>query len=187
MNGNFCQLFFICLIIVITHAISFSQQKSGKCEPPEIVADLRPACSGMQNGAIDLKINGGMPPYKITWSNGSTRSQLKDLGVGEYQVRVTDVIGCVRERTLIITEAPVLSAITQVEHNKRSGRSKAAIKVEVQGGTAPYRFSWVSNRLELQTAPTPGDNTRAGLPAGWYKIVVFDAANCFYEIETQVR
>lgn len=41
-------------------------------------------------GTIDLVINGGTPPYNITWSNGSNQNRLTNVSPGEYTAVVTD-------------------------------------------------------------------------------------------------
>ena len=46
--------------------------------------------SGLSDGAIDLTVTGGAPPYEFAWSNGSISEDLAALAAGTYEVRVTD-------------------------------------------------------------------------------------------------
>ena len=38
--------------------------------------------------------SGGTGPYTYVWSNGVTNSEIDNIGVGAYQVTVTDANGC---------------------------------------------------------------------------------------------
>ena len=56
---------------------------------------------GATDGAAAITISGGIAPYAIEWSPGSTQSNLStgvfpitNLGVGDYDVTVTDANGC---------------------------------------------------------------------------------------------
>ena len=52
-----------------------------------------------QDGAVDLTITGGLQPFNISWSEGSTTEDLSELSAGEYAVTVTDS----RDSTVIDT------------------------------------------------------------------------------------
>ena len=59
--------------------------------PLVLLADVMNAqCGGGYNGAIDLTISGGIPPYTIMWSNGSSGEDISGLGAGLYSVTVSD-------------------------------------------------------------------------------------------------
>lgn len=53
-----------------------------------VVANV--TCEATDNGAIDLSVLGGTPPYTYAWSNGETTEDIANLGAGTYTVTVTD-------------------------------------------------------------------------------------------------
>ena len=50
---------------------------------------------GANDGAIELTISGGNPPYSYLWSNGLTNKDIYNLSSGFYFVTITDNNGCV--------------------------------------------------------------------------------------------
>lgn len=50
-------------------------------------------CPGENNGAINLYVSEGIPPYTYLWSNGATTEDLENLEPGIYTVTVTDATG----------------------------------------------------------------------------------------------
>ena len=45
-------------------------------------------------GNIDLTIQGGLPPYTISWNTGSVTEDIENLEQGTYTATVTDASGC---------------------------------------------------------------------------------------------
>ncbi len=46
------------------------------------------------NGAVDLTVTSGLPPFGFLWNTGDESEDLTDLQAGTYTVQVTDSAGC---------------------------------------------------------------------------------------------
>ncbi|NND07620.1 MAG: T9SS type A sorting domain-containing protein, partial [Saprospiraceae bacterium] len=57
-----------------------------------MVTDI--SAPGLSDGDITLEIEGGKPPYKISWSTGDTTKSVSGLAPGTYGVSVEDAAGC---------------------------------------------------------------------------------------------
>lgn len=53
-------------------------------------------------GTLTAEVKGGVAPYYILWSNGSTDSKLTNVGKKNFIVRVSDSAGNVVEELIII-------------------------------------------------------------------------------------
>ncbi len=54
------------------------------------------------DGAIDLTVQGGIPPNTYSWSNGATSEDISNLSVGTYVVTVEDANLCVLTQSAIV-------------------------------------------------------------------------------------
>jgi peptidoglycan-associated lipoprotein len=57
-----------------------------------------------KNGKIDVVLEGGVPPFMYSWSNGKKTEDLTGLGNGDFSVTVTDAIGQIAMTSCMITE-----------------------------------------------------------------------------------
>jgi len=62
------------------------------------------ACSGINDGAVDLNISGGAAPYAVQWAHGPTTSSIGQLAAGTYDVTITDGNGCSASHSLVVSE-----------------------------------------------------------------------------------
>lgn len=75
-------------------------------QPAQLAATANVTHStGSNNGAIDLTVTGGTPPFTYNWSNGGTTQDITGLaGNTNYGVTVTDVNGCTTTGSFFVDE-----------------------------------------------------------------------------------
>lgn len=61
--------------------------------------------TGAADGAIDIDVIGGTPPYIFNWSNGATTQNVSGLTAGYYDVTVTDSAACQTWATFEVLDA----------------------------------------------------------------------------------
>lgn len=77
-------------------------------EPDELTINpivIRPTCPDIENGSIDLNINGGRTPYIIYWDNGSFDENLSEIRSGIYDVLITDSSLCELDTSFTVRSA----------------------------------------------------------------------------------
>ncbi len=68
------------------------------------------SCMGLNNGAVMVVPNGGVPAYSFLWSTGDTSNEVQNLSPGNYSVTVSDAAGCSKKIVVSISSTPVLFA-----------------------------------------------------------------------------
>ncbi|MBL7778416.1 MAG: choice-of-anchor L domain-containing protein, partial [Chitinophagales bacterium] len=126
-------------------------------------------CNGLNNGSINLTVNGGVAPYTFSWSNGATTEDIATLSAAVYTVTITDFNGCTATRTVTITQPPVLATSSAQINVSCNGGNTGSVDLSVSGGVAPYVYSW-SNGISTQDIFT--------LTAGAYSVTVADSNGC---------
>jgi hypothetical protein len=134
---------------------------------------LSPADENSYDGEISVNIHGGTPDNQISWSgpNGytSSRPHIRNLGIGEYCITVSD--GCSKASRCfeLISCASRNISISGNETNTCQGLSFGSINIQVSGGDPPYRYSWSNGS---------SSSTLSNLPRGTYRVTVSDANGC---------
>lgn len=180
---------FVCLLPIGARAISIVD-----------LAVLNPSCTS-SNGAIDIEVYNGVPPYTYAWSNGSTAQDQTDLPAGTYSVTVTDADGTTADRNFTLTASTYLEVggysyvLNDVARFPCPGASNgiAVIPLFPAGGmnpspgvngVPPYNVNFILDGTPI----APGGVDNGGNP--WYpglytnalvEMNVTDAAGCASE------
>lgn len=139
-----------------------------------------PSCFGVTDGIVQILINEtGTPPFSFQWSDGSNEQNRFTLGAGNYQLTVSDGLGCALVSDTITLTEPEPFRIEAFDQGQVAcnGASTGYIEVDISGGTEPYRINWVGQGVE-----TPG---LYEIPSGNYRLQAFDAEDC--PIDTTFR
>ncbi|MBI5914271.1 MAG: hypothetical protein HY842_02770, partial [Bacteroidetes bacterium] len=129
-----------------------------------------PANCGISNGAIDLTVNDGTPPFTFAWSNGATTEDVSGLAIGTYTVTVTGANGCSSTGSAAVTDAtPPMSAPGTPAANTACGSPNGGVDLMPVGGIPPLGFAW-SNGSSLEDL--------TGVSAGTYNVTVTDVNGC---------
>ncbi|MCB9185392.1 MAG: HYR domain-containing protein [Flavobacteriales bacterium] len=130
-------------------------------------------CNGYTNGQAEIDVAGGTIPYSVSWSNGNNGYVAGNLPAGTVTAYVTDGNGCSDSLAITITEP---DPIAWIQHSTNMvtcfGGNDGEATVQVEGGVAPYDYTWPSIGQTGITATT--------LSAGWYTFNVIDANSCIY-------
>ena len=137
-------------------------------------------CAEDGSGQINLTVSGGNPAYTYAWSSGQTTEDLSGIPAGNYQLTVTDALGCTAMQSVEITAPPTLNTQVLIQTNNLcAGDINGSISTTITGGVSPYMISW-------NTAPPVTMSTISNLPAGQYSMRVEDNIGCVKLLNTTI-
>ena len=161
--------------VTVTDFYSCSASISQSVSQPDTISATftsTPSSCNDANGSITTSVSGGLPGYSYLWSNGATTAIIDSLGAGLYTLTITDLNNCeaIFNASVNNISAPTIAVIDSANVTC-SGLSDGFIRVEVNGGTPPYVYSWTN------TAQT-GDLI-FGLSGNLtYTLSITDSLNC---------
>lgn len=136
-------------------------------------------CFGDSTGAAQIFGNGGTPPYRFTWPDGSIGNARTGLKSGTYEVLLTDAKGCkVTSPAILQAPAPMNIRLGIQRVTCFDGRD-GVLQIAVSGGKAPYQYS--TDGKNFRSSPTI-----IGLKAGKYAVAVQDANACTASVEAVI-
>ena len=130
------------------------------------------SCADMADGQITLDIEtpDNAPITNIDWDTGAATEIIANLGVGTYEVTVTNQATCTTTTSAVIASPEALVSLATKTDPSCGGISDGIISVTTTGGVGPYTYSFGTDFQE--------ENTMEDLAIGNYDIFIQDANNC---------
>lgn len=146
-------------------------------EPPKealvatIKSEKKLACHGDQDGSLLLNVRGGVGPYGYQWNHKDCKGESpKNLGVGEYEVTITDTEGTeIIVGTEVLSTNPISIDVEKVKCVSREGGRDGELVIKARGGEGRFTYTWSDNRRT---------SMRRGLKEGCYIVTVTDVKGC---------
>ena len=133
------------------------------------------SCNGTFNGEIFTVGIGGIGPYSYSWGgpNGfsSTDQNLNFLFAGDYDLTITDSLGCEFDTTFVITQPdPIQISVLNLDLPSCSSETNGSIEIEVEGGVGDYNLIWLNENSDV----VGFDYNLINVPFGEYTVFVTD-------------
>jgi hypothetical protein len=126
-------------------------------------------CNGLNNGAAQVIVSGGTPPYAYNWSNGGTFDTINNLSAGYYIITAVDGNLCTTIDSVEIVEPAVLLANLTSTSVTCFGNNDGVAMANPSGGTGSYTYLWSSGAT---------GQSSSNLTAGNYSVTISDANLC---------
>lgn len=141
---------------------------------PLTVADavVHPVCHGDTTGAIQVLVQGGIPPYQYLWNTGGQASSVNGLQAGTYSLLVVDSRGCQYAYQRQLNEPPPIQVlVTGTSLTCAPSENTGTAQVIITNAVSPVSFTW-NNGLY------PNQYSLTGLSEGTWSVWVMDGNNC---------
>jgi len=140
------------------------------------------SCFGGSDGAAEISISGGTPPYVFSWTGATSAYVSSDqnptgMPADTYTLEVSDDQGCLTSFPALLTidEPPLLAAVLDgsVEVSCNGGADGSA-NITVSGGVPVYTFLWTGDN----TGHSSGAEDPTDLVADTYDLLITDQNGC---------
>lgn len=140
-------------------------------------------CNAFSDGAIEVSVTGGVPPYSYSWAN--TEIILTDetpiisgLPMGSYYLTITDNNGITLSESFYVGEPiSVIANIETIDAYCYDSLNGSAF-LTVSGGNPPFSFLW-SNGANTQNIED--------VHSGDYEVEIVDLNGCFLRVSTSIN
>lgn len=150
------------------------------------IATQSPTCINFIDGRITAYVSGGTAPYRYEWISSLGRQVFDNQNVygplpyGNYQLLVTDAVGCDTLEAFVTLDAPPQIEIQFQKIKDVScfeGRQDAEIQASAayeDGSPGNFSYIWQSTGQLEENVPT---TTGINLSKGWQTLIAIDRNN----------
>ncbi len=164
-----------------THAVTVTDRlgcnsvvtvKIGRVPPPEpekipalelsLKSEGKILCPQDETVELNAVVSGGKAPYKYAWNQQKLKgAKTKKLGVGNYQLTVTDALGTKAETSITLTApSPMNVRIKEIEAATKEGSRDGIASLAIDGGTGPFVVLWDNGEVNKKASKlSPGKHT----------------------------
>ncbi|PIP54295.1 MAG: hypothetical protein COX07_06095 [Bacteroidetes bacterium CG23_combo_of_CG06-09_8_20_14_all_32_9] len=141
--------------------------------PPSIsFVNTNPTCVPGNDGAIDLIVYSGNPPYAYNWTGGLTIEDISSLSEGTYTVTVTDSKVCtVIDSTTITPQVPTATITPNGTTTFCQGQN-VILQATIGGGNT---YQWQESGTDIAGAVT---SAYTATTSGNYTVIVNNLNGC---------
>ena len=152
--------------------------------PLQLFADSWGAsCHGAANGVVNVKVQGGIAPYRYSINNGASwqTQNIFRQPAGTYTILVEDKAGNRGKITVTLSEPSLLTAGAESIDVSCHGASNGILTAKAAGGVPPYKYS-INNGDNWQSS-----KSFEGLPGGRYILLVRDDNGCSTSVSAEIQ
>jgi hypothetical protein len=140
-----------------------------------------PSCFKGNDGAIELKLTGATPPYKVKWKdNNSAGLSRKDLAAGVYEIIITDVNNCETTCSFTLNDPEEMKVELDDDFTLCKDRSRI-ITAKCTQEEVTYEWYRDGEKLTFTTAEITVDRE------GTYRVVTTSKNGCLAADEIVVK
>ncbi|MFN5324348.1 MAG: PKD domain-containing protein [Bacteroidota bacterium] len=136
-------------------------------------------CNGDCDGIALAIANNGTPPYTFVWNdpNNQVTPTATGLCSGNYQVQVTDALGCTTTQNVTVGTPDLLNVSGSSTNDYCNGLCIGSTSINISGGVAPYTISWNDPNNQSSITAT-------NLCQGYYSALITDVNGCSIESDS---
>lgn len=137
-------------------------------------------CPGEQNAKVLVSVQGGVAPYKYSWSTkGIMGNNPEGLGAGTYVTSITDSKGETVTTSIEIVDAESMKLnVIDLKEVSTVSKKDGLCEVQITGGASPYEITWDNGE----------QGSRADrLSYGNHTITIVDANGCKLREQIEIK